>query len=85
MKILHACAPRPGKEGKTFWHRVGTAFVKDDGKIGLLFDSLPLPDKDGRVNVQLFEPKPKDGDGADTDHAPERNPARDDMDSEIPF
>lgn len=60
MKILHACAPRPGKEGKTFWHRVGTAFVKEDGKIGLLFDSLPLPDKEGRVNVQLFEPKPKD-------------------------
>lgn len=87
MKILHACAPRPGKEGKTFWHRVGTAFLKDDGKIGLLFDSLPLPDKDGRVNVQLFEPKPKDGDAAQDESQATDKTSRSqrDMDDEIPF
>lgn len=83
MKILHVCAPRPGKEGKTFWHRVGTAFVKDDGKIGILFDSLPLPDKDGRVNVQLFEPKPKDE--ATQNGQASTQSGHDDTDSEIPF
>jgi hypothetical protein len=83
MKILHACAPRPGKEGKTFWHRVGTAFVKEDGKIGLLFDSLPLPDKDGRVNVQLFEPKPKDSEATQSGAASAQSGQ--DMDDEIPF
>lgn len=68
MKIMHACAPRPGKEGKTFWHRVGTAFLKENGNIGILFDSYPLPDKEGRVNVQLFEPKPRDGEATQNEN-----------------
>lgn len=60
-KRYDVMAPRPGREDKTFWHRVGSGFVteKEDGglKIGIVFDSLPLPGADGRVGVQLFEPK----------------------------
>lgn len=52
-------SPRAGKEGKTFWHRVGTAFQGDKG-ISLVFDSLPLPDAEGKVRVSLFEPRTKD-------------------------
>lgn len=75
------CSPRPTKDGKTYWHRVGTAFQGDKG-IGLVFDSLPLPDKDGRVSVQLFEPKAKP-DRAQPD-GQARGAGRD-MDDEIPF
>lgn len=75
------CSPRPTKDGKTYWHRVGTAFQSDKGSIGVVLDSLPLPDKEGRVSMQLFEPKAK-GD------APARKPqttASEDMSDEVPF
>lgn len=56
-KRYDLCSPRPRKNSdKPFWHRVGTAFENDKG-ITLLFDSLPLPDDEGRVAVMLFEPK----------------------------
>lgn len=71
------CAPRAGREGKTFWHRVGTAFKSDKGGIGIVFDSLPLPDKDGKVSVQLFEPKAKTPDA--------KSSAGEDMSDSIPF
>lgn len=85
--MKHAMTPRPGKEGKTFWHRVGTAFENDKG-ITIVFDSLPLPDKDGKVTVKLFEPR--DPQERTTIPAARTNGGtvtsrRDEMDSEIPF
>ena len=53
------CAPRKGRDDKTHWHRIGTAFVSDDGKIGLQFDSLPLVDAEGRCTAQIFERRDK--------------------------
>jgi hypothetical protein len=75
-------APRHNaKTDKTFWHRVGTAFEGEKG-IGIVFDSLPLPDKDGRVAVRLFEPREKDA----AKPAPKPRSGNDDMgDEEIPF
>jgi hypothetical protein len=79
-KRYDVCAPRAGKDDKTFWHRVGSAFESEKG-IGIVFDSLPIPDKDGRVAVRLFEPREKKA-----DHQNERpKAARDDLDDEIPF
>lgn len=90
-KRYDVLSPRAKKDGGTYWHRVGTAFEGDKG-ISIEFNSLPLPDKEGKVRVSLFEPKEK-GD------APDRVPASagrgstrrpvmaggDDMDDEIPF
>lgn len=53
------CAPRKGKDDKTFWHRIGTAWQGDKG-IQLVFDSLPMPDADGRCVANLFEPRDND-------------------------
>jgi hypothetical protein len=79
-KRYDVCAPRAGKDDKTFWHRVGSAFESEKG-IGIVFDSLPIPDKDGRVAVRLFEPREKNA-----GHQNERpKAARDDMGDEIPF
>lgn len=53
------CAPRKGKDDKTFWHRIGTAWQGDKG-IQLVFDSLPIPDSEGRCVANLFEPRDND-------------------------
>ncbi len=54
------CSPRPRKDSdKPFWHRVGTAWKGEKGINGT-FDSLPIPDKDGKVSFFLFEAKAKD-------------------------
>lgn len=82
-KMLDVCSPRPRKNSdKPYWHRVGTAFEGEKG-MNLVFDSLPLPDKDGRVSVFLFEQRDK------TQPTPSvginGKPIKDDMDEEIPF
>lgn len=75
-KRFDVCAPRAGREeGKTFWHRVGTAFQNDKGGIGIYFDSLPIPDKDGKCSVQLFEPKEKQQGAAQAGGGQEPAPA----------
>lgn len=53
------CTPRNGKDGKTYWTRIGTAWQNDKG-IQLVFDALPIPDSEGRVVANLFEPKPRE-------------------------
>ena len=54
------CSPRPKKDGGTYWTKIGTAWQGDKG-IQLVFDALPLPDKEGRVVANLFEPKDNSG------------------------
>ena len=58
-KRYDMCIPRPGKGGKTFWHKIGVAFPsrsKDD--FDLIFDSLPVPEFNEqyglRVRAKLF-------------------------------
>lgn len=81
-KRYDICAPRKGKD-KTFWHRIGTAWENDKG-IQLVFDSLPIPDPEGRCVANLFEPREKQqgraGGGGDgwTGQAPE-------LDDDIPY
>lgn len=81
-KRYDVCAPRAGKDDKTFWHRVGSAFESEKG-IGIVFDSLPLPDKDGRVSVRLFEPREKGQTAKPA--AASTGGKRGDMNDEIPF
>jgi hypothetical protein len=72
--------PRKGKDGKTFWTNIGTAWFNDNGGIQLVFDALPLPDAEGRCVANLFEPREKL-----TDTAPRRQPATVDLDDSAPF
>ena len=51
-------SPRKRKD-KTYWQRVGTMFADDKGGFSIEFDSLPLPDEEGRVRCKAWEPKPK--------------------------
>lgn len=82
--IKDICTPRKGRD-KTYWHKIGTAFVGTDGKIGLQFDSLPLVDADGKCSAQIFDRKEQQSDAR-----PPRGPSQPasratDIDDEIPF
>lgn len=79
MKRYDVCTPRKKKDGGTFWHRVGTAFEGERG-ISILFDSLPLPDAEGRCAVNLFEPR--EG-GSQSARKPQ--PDNDAINDEMPF
>lgn len=58
-KRYDIASPRKGKDDKTFWTRIGTAWENDKG-IQLVFDALPLPDAEGRCVANLFEPRDRD-------------------------
>ena len=53
-------SPRPKKDGGTYWVKIGTAFANEKGT-QLIFDALPLPDKEGRVVANLFSPRDNSG------------------------
>jgi len=93
--IKDICTPRKGRD-KTYWHKIGTAFVSDDGKVGLQFDSLPLVDAEGKCSAQIFDRKEKDdaprrpagqyaGDHPAKGMAQERGSRPADFDDDIPF
>ena len=83
-KRYDICAPRKGKDDKTFWHRIGTAWEGDKG-IQLVFDSLPIPDADGRCAANLFEPRESNG-GGQRQPQQQQSGGFDDLDSDsVPF
>ena len=78
--IKDICTPRKGRD-KTYWHKIGSAFIGDDGKIGLQFDSLPIPDAEGKCSAQVFDRK-------EDSKTQDRRPAqgrRAELDDEVPF
>ena len=72
--------PRKGKEGKTFWTNIGNAWFSDNGQIQLVFDALPIPDDQGRVVANLFEPRENNGQRTQT-----RQPQPAGYDDDPPF
>jgi len=72
---------REGKEGKTFWMKVGYAFEKD-GVVSLIkLDALPLPNEKGEVWLNLF-PDDRDKGATKSDWL---QPSQRTSDDEIPF
>ena len=79
-KYLELLSGRPGKEGKTYWNRIGTMFPAKDGNgYSIVLDAYPLPDKEGRVSLIARPPKPRDGaSNADTSLS-------DQLNDDVPF
>lgn len=79
-KYLELLAPRVGKDGKTFWLRIGTAFPSKEGPgFSMVLDAYPLPDKDNRVSFIARPPKPREGaSNADTNLS-------DQLNDDVPF
>lgn len=80
MNRYDLLSPRPKKDGGTTWHKVGAAFPRDKGGFSLVFDSLPLPDKEGRVSLMMWEAKPRE-DGRQQGGQTQR----DTFDDSVPF
>ena len=88
MSRMDVCSPRQGKDGKTYWTRIGTFWPAKDGKPGgtITFDALPLTDAEGRCSVSLFEPKAKEEPQKGyTPRSQGARPRNDDPDDSIPF
>lgn len=68
-KRFDIMTPRKSREGKTFWTRIGTAWEGDKGT-QLVFDALPIPDSEGRVVANLFEPRERNN-GAPQQQSPQ--------------
>lgn len=87
-KRFDVLSPRPRKDSdKPYWHRVGTAWEGERG-INIVFDSLPLPDAQGRVSVSLFEPRDNNGGGQRQGAGNQSNRGGsygDDYDQDTPF
>lgn len=75
-------SPRKGKDDKTRWFKIGAAFPRDKGGYSLVFDALPLPDAEGRVQLLMSEAKPRDDAPRGRDEIPAMPPGFDDQ---IPF
>jgi hypothetical protein len=75
--------PRPKNDGGTFWVRIGSAFMNDNGKIMLYFDALPLPDKEGVTKAVLSEPLPPRGQETPRQQNPQTT--REVLDDDVPF
>ena len=88
VKRMEIKQPREGKDGKTYWHKLGVKFLWDDGNESIKLDSLPLPNENGEVWMNLFEPRPKDDTATGTWDKPEdtaNDTDPEDKPDEIPF
>ena len=56
----------PGRD-KPIWLKHGVAFQSEDGKVRIKLESLPLPNAEGEVWLNLFE---DDGQGAQQQSQP---------------
>ncbi len=92
MATRYDClSARPKRDEGTFWHRIGSAFEGKDGGMNVYLDSLPLPDKEGKVSFIIREAKDlreSSGTGSRRDEprpAKHASPARDPISDDIPF
>jgi hypothetical protein len=74
--------PRAKRDGGTYWVKIGTAFENEKG-IQLIFDALPLPDKEGRCSASLFEPREREAPRQPASSSFKRDDA--DLDDDVPF
>jgi len=56
--IMFAQKYMKDNEEKTAWKKVGTMFIKDDGKMSIKIDMMPVGEFDGWC--QVFDQKPRD-------------------------
>jgi hypothetical protein len=56
---------RPGKDGKTFWVRLGSMFPAREGDgFAIKLDALPLPNEKGECWIKAAPAKPRDENGS---------------------
>lgn len=92
-KRFDIVTPRKGRDGKTFWTKIGVAFENKNGGYNLSFEALPIASMtdDGSIETRALMMEPRERDDAPRGNGtPSRNnrPARTDGyddSSDIPF
>lgn len=52
------CAPRPKKDGGTYWLRIGQMFPGKDGEgYSIKLDALPIANEKGEIWIKAFVPR----------------------------
>lgn len=75
---LDALHGQTGKNGKTYWQKIGAAWKSKKGEgYTLYLDYLPLNSKDGKIVITLSEPRQR-SDG-------QKSTSQSDMNDEVPF
>ena len=89
--MLKVLCPVEGRNGKTFWIRVGNAFVNRDGSTNIYLNAYPLT---GKLQIRPLDDRPSahEGEGSPGDelgglpaaspYGPEPGP---DRSAELPF
>ena len=73
---------RKGRDGKTYYTKVGVMFARDKGGFSLSFEALPIGAReDGTIGVMAFPPRDRD----DRPPAAERTTRGGGLDDDIPF
>lgn len=77
-QYLDVISFRPRGDGKPYAHKIGSAKKNAKGGLNVYLDSLPLPDKDGKVSLLISARQEKPA-----GRTPSRGGA--DLDDDIPF
>ena len=74
-KVVYTIIEREASEGrdaKSFWVRIGSAFVNRDGSLNVKLDALPV-----NGTLQIRDPEPKEDEGRARDNGDRRDSPRD--------
>jgi len=76
--------PRKGRDGKTYWNKVGVAFPKKSGDgFNLTLEAIPLPTQNDRGEIEVFiSMLPPFDDSKQPRQNPEPNAP---LDDDVPF
>ena len=83
--------PRKGRDGKTFWTKIGVAFENKTGGYNLSFEALPIASMtdDGSIETRALMMEPRERDDAPRGNGtPARNnraPVDDGLGDDVPF
>lgn len=90
-KRFDIVTPRKGRDGKTFWTKIGVAFENKTGGYNLSFEALPIASMtdDGSIETRAIMMEPRERDDAPRGNGtPARNnraPVDDDLGDDVPF
>ena len=74
--ILKVLSPVEGKNGKTFWMRIGSAFINRDGSTNVYLNAYPTS---GKLHIRELDDRDRNGGG----QRGERNDRVDDLGSAL--
>lgn len=90
-KRFDIVTPRKGRDGKTFWTKIGVAFENKTGGYNLSFEALPIASMtdDGCIETRALMMEPRERDdaprGNGTPSRSNRAPVDDDLGDDVPF